>query len=144
MRWKWLINLLFLTALLAGGSMDHARPTVAAQESAGGEALRAKWRVGDTWIVETQTRPLQARAADGPAKVRWRLQVQSLEANLENGLSVATSLPNGFAKSLGPRPLDFFNGGFVGRSASASRPPCWRPRARRRFPLHGGSVAVRP
>ncbi|MGE0756410.1 MAG: hypothetical protein AB7O38_05300 [Pirellulaceae bacterium] len=83
MRWKWLNNLLLLTALLAGGSMDHARPTVAAQEPAGGEAFRPKWRVGDAWIVETQTRQLQAREADGPnsqgAIVRWRFHVQSLE-----------------------------------------------------------------
>ncbi len=75
----------------SAGSSGRVSPPVegAAQES---RSLRAdrlvpQWELGDRWIVETSSRPLQARsdiakAAASPA-IQWQFSVQRYEKSLE-------------------------------------------------------------
>lgn len=44
---------------------------------------RPEWKVGDTWVVETATQPVQARevvSADKATRVRWRFRVAGTES----------------------------------------------------------------
>lgn len=68
----------YLLALLAAGCLLPAEGPATADE---GPSVRPRWQVGDRWVVETATRPVQAadRAADQRTVVRWQFEVKAVE-----------------------------------------------------------------
>jgi hypothetical protein len=78
------VTMLFTLTLFALDSPDL--PTaVQAQEAArpaDAAAFRPKWKVGDAWMIETQSRQVQTRETDAArpgAKLQWKFTVQTIE-----------------------------------------------------------------
>jgi hypothetical protein len=75
------LALLFLGLLGLGGGLIVA---LAADKPADvkGEDLKPKWNVDDSWVIETTTRPIQARNDIGDKKsapITWKLTVKKTE-----------------------------------------------------------------
>ena len=86
------LALMLVTALLClnvsapvGSAESGDGPTdeVTVSESNGAAAVgRPQWRVGDTWVVETRTQPIQGREPprdDEPVRLRWQFRVNKIE-----------------------------------------------------------------
>lgn len=67
--------------IIASGTLVRADDLVAA--STPSVVPRPKWSVGDEWVIETQTRPIQGRSADAAEqsspKIRWTFKVAGIE-----------------------------------------------------------------
>ena len=79
------VTMLFTLTLFALDSPDVQTAAQAQQPARPADAavFRPKWKVGDAWIIETQSRQVQAREATDPArlstKLQWKFTVRGIE-----------------------------------------------------------------
>jgi hypothetical protein len=77
------LALLLLGALALGVPGSQAEQPGAAPGAAASASLETpKWKVGDSWVVETEAERVQTRepkAVVAPARVRWKFQVAKIE-----------------------------------------------------------------
>lgn len=68
----------FLIFLLAAACLLPWRAAATAEPE---QSIRPQWHVGDRWVIETSTRPVQAAESAGRPRtvVRWQFQVTTVE-----------------------------------------------------------------